>query len=177
MDAEKFDALLRAMDAGDESALKTIQQYYGRQIKWVAYSIINDWHYANDILNDVLTKLWNKSHKFRNIRSPDACIYDLAKKTSYDFYRKYLKKHKNEVRIDELSSGEAKTYLAADDSHFVDFLSMIAELDETEKEIVIKKIAFGYTHAMLAKELGMPEGTVKWKYRQILDKLKKNILP
>lgn len=177
MEIESFNALLRQLDMGDESALLTIQREYGKQIKWVAYSIINDWHHSRDILNEVLSTLWNKSKKFQNIENPDGCIYELAKKASYSFYRKYLKKQKNEVRLDKiLEKDEARYLVHIDDYSGISFIEMISGLNETDKEIIIKKIGFNFTHTEIAKDLKMPEGTVKWKYQKILKKLRE-IMP
>jgi RNA polymerase sigma-70 factor (ECF subfamily) len=177
MEAEKFNFLLRLIDRGDEAALVAIQQAYEKQIYWVAFSILHDWHYSRDIANEVMSTLFNKSRKFQNIQSPDACIYDLAKKASCDFYRKYVKKHKCEISIENVPPKDALQYLVhIDDYSNMDFMQLLSTLDDTEKEIVIKKISFNYTHTEIASDLKMPVGTIKSKYHDILVKLRKNLL-
>lgn len=176
MEAERFNGLLRLIDMGDESALNAIHAEYGKRIKWVAYSILGDWHHAKDVLNAVMKTLWNKSHKFQNIQNPFACIYDLAKKASYTFYRDNLKKKQFEVALDVVPEEEAARFLVHTDDHSeFEFLSMIGCLNEIEREIIVKKIAFKFTHVEIAQDLNIPEGTIKWKYGEILDKLRKKI--
>lgn len=170
MDAETFNSLLRRLDIGDEEALVMIQKEFGRQIKGMAYSIVNDWQDSTAVLNDVMITLWNKSNKFQNIISPNACIYNLTKKASYTFYRKYIKKHKKQVCIDDIPNNAA---LIHNDNHSeLNYIEMISCLDEIEKEIITMKILFKYTHAEIAHDLKLPESTVKWKYQNILKKLK-----
>lgn len=52
---------------------------------------------------------------------------------------------------------------------------LTATLTEEEREIVIMHAVWGYKHKEIAKEKGLPLGTVTWKYNEAIKKLRKEI--
>ncbi len=174
MDAEKFDQLLRMIDIGNETAFRELYDYYAKKIISVAYLILNDIHSANDALDNVMIIIWNKSRSFKNIESPNALIYRMSKNAAIDIYRRINKKKEREKSIESLLKESCLTdQHQINEINQVEFLSLISVLEDIEKEIIIKKIVFMDTHTEIAKDLGLPIGTVKWKYQNILQKIKK----
>ncbi len=173
MKANEFDLLLRRLDEGDESALVDIYNAYGKKIIGVAVSIVGDIQHAQAVLDDVLVLLWNKSKKFNNIVCPDALIYDLARKSACTYYRKYIKKSKRDVSLDDESI--ADSLIQSYDEGNVDYMLLISKLNDTDREIINRRIFFKSTLAEIAESMNMPEGTLKWRYIQMLHKLTNKI--
>lgn len=172
MDAERFNYLLRQIDNGDEKALEEIHDFYCRKIKAFSFSYVKNWHYTDDVLNEVIINIWNKSRKYRDIKNPKALIYTLTKNISLDYYKKYLKKYKQHNDFDTLSKKDVFLYLTDNNSYNeFEFFSMISSLPEKEKEILTKKILFDYTFKEISEEIGIPLSTVMYKYDKILKDL------
>lgn len=169
MEAEKFDLLLRRIDDGDERAFEIIYREYAKKIKLVAISILQDSRYADEVLDNVMIAIWNKSAKLKHIVCPDAFIHKMAKNASIDIYNHLKRRAKRELNnLDVLEP----THL---DSYKSDFNSYVECLDEAERDIVIKRIVFGYAFREIAEELKIPESTLKCQYGVILEKIKKHL--
>lgn len=50
---------------------------------------------------------------------------------------------------------------------------MTKTLGETEREIVLLHAVWGYKHREIARMTGLPLGTVTWKYKTALEKLRR----
>ena len=172
MSEEEFNILMKLVDAGDNSSLEKIYDFYALKIKRIAFAILGDIHYAEDVLQKVLIILWNKSKRFLNVHSPDSLIYRLAKNAAIDIYRQNKKRAKKYVSLDKMQ--EEKNFEVPIDNDFskFEFLSIISSLDEKEKDIVYMKAFLGYTHREIAEYLKMPEGKIKWKYQVTFKKIK-----
>ena len=169
MTADCFRALAERIVRQDYSALEEIYSFYGKKIKWAAFNVTGDWGYSEDVLSEVLIKLWNKAGKFKNVGAPDAFIYKLSKLTAIDYYRAKLKKHKAELRLEGLTRPPAYN----DSYTETGFSGMLRPLDAEAREIVIMKIKFGFTYKEIAGLLKIPPGTASWKYGEALVKLRK----
>lgn len=174
MDAQEFNLILRRIDNRDEKALEIFYNTYKKKIKFIAFTFISDWHYADDVLIEVTTDIWSNSKKYININKPEGWLYMVVKNASYNFYRKYMQKDKNTLELSQLSKTEMSRLAENDDYSMLYFLSDISKLDETDKEIVSKKIVLKYTHKEISEELGIPLGTVLWRYSNVLKNLKKD---
>ena len=173
MEAKEFNSLLRLIDIGDEDSFEKIYNEYAKKIKSVAFSVLSDTHYAKDVLQNVMIRIWNKSKSFKNIKSPNAFIYTLAKNASIDLYRKVKKRRKRFLSLDKMQEDMDYEIPFETDFSNVEFLSMISYLDDVTQEILIRKLIFRDTHNEIAEDLNLPEGTVKWKYQCGLKEIEK----
>ena len=174
MNEKDFNDLIKSVNAGDEKALEKIYNFYAKKIKYIANSILSDSHYAEDVLQNVMIILWNKSKRFLHIHSPDSLIYRLTKNASLDIYRSNKRRNKKNISLDKMH----------DDMHFeipieadffrAEYMSIISSFDKVEKEILHMKIVLGLTHKEISEELKMPIATVKSKYLRVLKKLQIN---
>lgn len=67
-------------------------------------------------------------------------------------------------------SDEASTDTSTDEQavNRVDLLAVLNRLPPEEREIVLLKAVAGLAHREIAAMLGVPEGTVRWKYGRAL---------
>ena len=55
------------------------------------------------------------------------------------------------------------------------FSQALETLNDAEKEIINLRVGFDMTFKEISEALGIPLGTVAWRYRQALNKLKKTV--
>jgi RNA polymerase sigma-70 factor, ECF subfamily len=54
----------------------------------------------------------------------------------------------------------------------LDVVQALLQLGEVDRQIVMLHDLAGFTHAEVAAELGLPAGTVRWRYRVALARLR-----
>lgn len=176
VDAKDFEKLLYRIAKSDNDALREISDEYSHKIYRVGAIYCKDAYYANDIVNLVLTAIWQNADKYRsmNIRNPDNWIFEMAKNKALDYLRKAYNKKSNHVEYNDIIEKEVLCYLSVDNNFSeIEFESMIMPLSENEKLIVRKKILYCYTHNEIAEELGIPLGTALWQYHNAIKKLRR----
>ncbi len=170
MDEKRFNHIIKLIDIGDQSAFEELYNEYAKRITVLAYSILKDSGFAQDVLQSVMIKIWQKSSAIKRVKNPDAYIYTLTKNIAIDYYRINSKRYKNEISLEEINIASP-----IDEQSKLIFFSLIEVLDDDEKEIVIMKLVFNYTHFQISEEMKLPEGTVRWKYKVAIDKIRKYI--
>jgi len=170
MEAPKFNELLEQIGKGDQTAFTMLYNEYCEKILYAAFSIVSDRSYAEDISNEVFIKIWNGRNGY--VKNPNAWIYKMAKNTALNFYRDNIKKLKNLVPFESVE--KSKVTLLSENEAFclMEFQSMLIDLNETDKEIVIMKLFYSYTYPEIAAELRIAVGTVYARYKSALEKIK-----
>ena len=69
----------------------------------------------------------------------------------------------------------ADSLIQSYDEGNVDYMLLISKLNDTDREIINRRIFFKSTLAEIAESMNMPEGTLKWRYIQMLHKLTNKI--
>ncbi|MCL2796506.1 MAG: RNA polymerase sigma factor [Firmicutes bacterium] len=169
MEAFIFNDLLERVAKSDQAAFTTIYNAYCKRVKWVAFSVVGDLNYAEDVVSEVFLKLWDGQNKY--VKNPNAWIYEITRNAALDLYRKHIKKGKNAVSLEALCESGA-TPAAEDSFSLTEFQSMIASFDKTDQEILTKKLAFSYTFPEIAAEVRLSVGAVFKRYQKCLEKLK-----
>ncbi len=162
------DCALCALAEGDRNALSEIYDCMGKQIYFLAYSILKDHHDAEDVLGEVLCELANKASVYKKGTSPRAWILSIARNFALKAYRD----RKNHLPLDEIS--EDARY-AGDDSEFLSRLRMldaIRTLSDEEGEIVLLHIESGMKFREIGEIMGLKPATAQKKYRRALAKLR-----
>ena len=174
METLRFNALLERISKKDESAFDELYNEFFKKIKWVAFITLGNMTYAEDVLSEVCIKIWNKDHGY--IKNPNAWIYQITKNAALTFHKQHVKKYKNNVPLESIAESEVYTKSSAETFCFVEFQTMLAGLDEVDREIVIKNVAYSYTFAEIAEEMKISAAAVHKRYQNAREKLKKVFL-
>ena len=166
METLRFNALLERIAKKDEPAFIELYEEYGKKIKWVAFITLGSRDIVEDILNEVCIRIWNSPHGY--VTNPNAYIYQITKNTALNFYKKNLKGSKNNVSLESVAESAA----VPDAFAFVEFTALLLGLNETEREIVIRKVMYSYTYPEIAAELKISVGLAHKRYQNALIKLK-----
>jgi RNA polymerase sigma factor (sigma-70 family) len=135
----------------------------------MALSILRDFELAEDVLQEVYFKLYRHS-KYNQVTNVRAWLIRVTRNTALDLYRK----KKRELTGFDDQYFERLEYISEDPVDKIVLSKYLALLDSGERQIVIMKDISGLKQE-IAKIMEMPLGTVLWKYRIALKKLKKGL--
>lgn len=160
-------------DMSDKSIedFEVLYNKFKKDVFAIALSIVKDIDLAKDVQQDVFVKLFLQL-KNKEISNLKCWLISVSRNTALDLYRK---------RAHEIYSFDDKTF---DNIKFVNdddpvdrilLINCLKVLDHYERQIVILKAVSGLKHREISQIIEQPLGTVIWRYRTALAKLKKNI--
>lgn len=168
------DSLIIELQNGNERAFERIYQLYSESIYGIIYSIIKDKKIAEEVLQDVFLKIWEKAPDYSSEKGRFfTWILNIARNTSIDIIRS--KSYKNEqlnlksdnfVDILEAKSNFSETVDAIGLKKYIDALKPVC------KKLIDYLFFKGYSQKETSEELDMPLGTVKSRNRVCIDKLR-----
>lgn len=171
---------MRRIQDGDEEALRALYNTYKSLIFGLLLSILGDRQEAEDCLQDVFTQVWKKADRFNPERGrPYSFIVTMARNKAID--RTRSSGYKNQQRQDYVIDDFTMTPVDAENSPFEAatrtdranrLRRALAELPEKERRVI--RIAYfeGLTQKEIAERTGIPLGTVKYRTRQGMMKLR-----
>ena len=165
---KQFKKLMKLIKQEPEKGLQLFYEIYAKIILTTALVICRSMDKANEVVNDVLVKIWKLAEKHQDIDNPEGWIYVITANTAKDAIReRYIYSlHDNivdnEDKIQEIVDKEAFNWL-------------IKDLSEIEQTIMIHKFVLQYTFQEIATELKKPLTTVTSIYYRALDKIKRTI--
>ena len=143
----------------------------------VIFRIVRDTASVEDVLQNTYMKAWKNRDKFKGGSSLKTWVYAIAKNEALAYLKK---KRRYAIHIDTL------TFRAASDGilHTLDDPYYTIQASNIEKAVnaipslilktVLKRRMMGESEKEIALDLGIPEGTVKSRYRRAKAYLVKN---
>lgn len=176
MTDRQFERRIKMIQQGDKQGLKEIYDEYGKMIYQCAFQILHSPHDAEDVTSDFFLKLWKIAdtycfggkHKRWLVTIARNMALDLIKKKSHEQLTVNDDENFSEEPADSVSTEETVTGNMA-------VAEALDSLDESEREIVNMKIFADMTFKDIAAVLEKPIGTVTWKYRNAIAKLRELI--
>lgn len=164
-----FNKLLRRISKDPEKGLNEFYQVYGRLIFRTAKNICGSYDMANDVVNQVLVKIWKLTERQPKIKNPNGFIYVITSNCAKDCL-----KERREVELNEaISVGEDNIQELLDQDAFE---SQISFLPEYERSIMIRRFASRQTFKEIAETDGKPLSTITTTYYRCLEKIERNII-
>lgn len=164
-------ALVARIRDGEDDAVKTILEMYGGAVKSIALRVLRNETLAEDTTQDVFVALWQAPEKYDSGRgSLRTFLVTLAHRRAVDAVRSEQSRFRREEKVPQDVAG------SIDDEVWSRSVSesvrrAVEELNEGERD-AIKLAYFGaLTYVEVAKQLGVPEGTVKSRIRSGMRKL------
>lgn len=176
MTDRQFERRIKMIQQGDKQGLKEIYNEYGKMIYQCAFQILHSPHDAEDVTSDFFLKLWKIAdtycfggkHKRWFVTIARNMALDLIKKKSHEQLTVNDAEDFSDEPADRVSTEETVTGNMA-------VAEALDRLDESEREIVNMKIFADMTFKDIAAVLEKPIGTVTWKYRNAITKLREFI--
>ncbi|MFH5886037.1 sigma-70 family RNA polymerase sigma factor [Halalkalibaculum sp. DA3122] len=176
-------ALVKRIKGGDTKALEELYELYKSLLFGMILSIVKKREEAEDLLQEVFMKIWEKAHTFDEERgNVYSWIVTITRNKSIDRIRSkgYKTQQKTSTSVNEPAltlEGDnfdpLETTIFSDRSELVK--RALEKIPEEQREVI--KVAYygGMTQSEIAEHLDIPLGTVKTRTRQGMIKLK-NIL-
>nr|WKN34764.1 sigma-70 family RNA polymerase sigma factor [Tunicatimonas sp. TK19036] len=169
------EQLIRGLRNKDKQAFTYLYDHYSPAIFGVISRIVTEPKVAEEVLQDVFLKFWNKiDHYDESKGALFTWMLTLTRNTSRDRLRskEYKSTHKTDSISDYVHKVEG-THAVNPDVSDIGLRNTLGQLNE-EQQFVVEMLYFrGYSQSELSKEFDIPLGTVKTRVRSAMLKLRK----
>lgn len=175
MEDRVFDQCMERIRKGDKDALKEIYISYGGYVFHLILGILGNRENAEDVTSEFFIKLWDIADKYVPGTGHRGWLSRIARNMAIDF----LRANKREIPYDTEEPEFERAADAGRDTTQEEALGnmtveeALACLKPAEREIVHLKIIGDFTFEEIAGMLGSPMGTVTWRYREAIKKLRR----
>lgn len=153
-------------------AVNLIFENYGKALYGIIYKVVADHQDCEEVLQDVLVKIWEKSAMYDNTKGRlYTWMVSIARNAAIDKTRSKINKQNRKtdssddyVTIDKGAMGVRPDTIGVRD--------LTKKLPEDQRQVLEYAYFKGYTQKEISEELNMPLGTVKTKVRSGLNGLK-----
>ncbi|MCC7446279.1 MAG: sigma-70 family RNA polymerase sigma factor [Anaerolineae bacterium] len=166
--------LMRRIAANDQQAFRAIYQQYGKAIYSLAYHVLQNTTWAEEVTQDTFLKVWQQKTQWDpnkgNLRN---WLLRITHFTAIDRLRQ--ERRQPNLHPDAIEEVEDEIPASLRDSAWQDgiVLQMLVKQLPREQAFLIDLAFFrGMTHAEIADETHMPLGTVKTRLRNGLQRLR-----
>ena len=185
MTETEFEKCIKAMNHGRKDGLKKIYEEYAPYIYGIVRSVLPNREDAEDVTSDFFIRLWEKSESYKAGNGHKGWMATIARKMAVDRIRKYRKEEvvdfsatNHEEESENPSTRIAMNAVSPDDveKEVVSGISIreaLQKLNEREQNVIHMKIMGEMTFQEIADILGEPLGTITWRYREAIKKLRR----
>jgi len=176
-------ALVRRVQARDEIAFREVVERYQAKVFSIIYGILRNHNDAEDIAQQVFSKIYFSIQNFDFRSSLLTWIYKITVNECYDYLRK--KRVRKLVYESDFSEEDAlemeNTGSAAEQAPGVDetlarrdlAVKLLAKISEEDRNLILLKEVEGHSVEELSEMTGMNENTIKVKLFRARQKLVK----
>jgi RNA polymerase sigma-70 factor (ECF subfamily) len=171
--ADDEAVLLARLQAGDELALATLYQQLGGYVYGLVRRVTGSDSAAEDITQDVFTKLWLEPHRVDLGRGTIRAFLGVTShRRSVDWVRSETRRDQRELRSGSAPPTTADVADEATDRVRAQRVRVaLAALPDSQREAVELAYLGGLSYREVADHLGIPEGTAKSRLRLALRRL------
>jgi RNA polymerase sigma-70 factor (ECF subfamily) len=175
--------VVRRCQAGDDAAFRQIVERHQSKVFAIIYGIVRNRNDAQDIAQQVFTKIYFAIKKFDFRSSLLTWIYKITTNECYDYLRK--QKVRKLVYESDMAEDDERTMenssLAVEKRAGIDqrtekrdyLMKLLSKVSEEERTLLIQKEVEGLTIEELAEQTGLNENTIKVKLFRARQKLVK----
>lgn len=164
---KELDKCLVDIQQGDEAAFEMLYKETRKALFAFIYTYTNDYTSTEDMLQETYIRIRRNVDKYSAGSNALSWIFTIAKNVTLND----IKKNSRTIPYDFSERDDiAGTYEERYDTPVFDAINECLESDE--KRIVFLYVLSGYKHREIAEILGIPIGTVLWKYNKAIKKLK-----
>lgn len=165
---KEFLALLKRIRKDPQGGLKEFYEKYGKLITCTARLYSRNDFVANEIVNEVLIKIWRNSDTFDEITNPEGWLYVITINCAKSLLRKRRYVPLNETMADEKDG--IQELIDTDSFYF-----MIKDLSETEQQIIIHRCISRFTFEEIGDMLDKSTSTISSTFYRAMEKIKEKM--
>lgn len=166
---ETLESLLGATANGDKDAFRVLYDRSSAKLFGVVLRILKNRQKAEDVLQDVYLKIWQKASTYDPIQGkPITWMATIARNRAIDIIRA----SRPEQTVDEPGDEEEIFKLGGQDADNVDVADLeslrfcLGEMKEDDRNYVLLAYYEGYSREELAERFSSPVGTIKTRLRR-----------
>ncbi len=182
-DGDDDIALIQSIANGDRPALRALHDRYAGLVYATVFKVLNDHEDAEDVTQEVFFRVWSRAHLFRAQKGkPATWLTVMARNRAIDRLRSkqrranYYGAYESEADATgfEIHDNDpTKLAQIKDDAQRV--RRAVLELTPEQRQAIELTYFEGWTHKMIAEDLGEPLGTIKARVRRGLARLKRRL--
>ncbi len=149
---------------------------HGEKLMRLAYTYVKDKHIAEDILQDVFLKAYEKQHQFKGKSSYETYLYRMTVNRCKDYMKSWpFKKLFFTERVEEphTSTSAEEIFIRFEEDY--ELGEQILSLPIKYREVVIFYFYLDYSIGEICETLQLSERTVYTRLRRARERLKKNL--
>lgn len=186
MNEHQFEEAAARMVRGDKAGLKEIYENYVGYIYRIIYEVLQNKENAEDVTSEFFIRLWDKAEQFKPGSGHKGYLAAMARNMAIDFLRKYKREELTAMMQDigsgpeeeektgaKLTSGGADSKVEQEVIGDMTVKQALEALKPAERQIVSLKVLGEMTFKEIAAAMNIPMGTVTWKYRNAMKKLRR----
>lgn len=181
------EILIRLISQSDKEvsgqALSELYDRYSRLVYSLAYHIVGDGAVAEEIIQDVFVRVWDKANTYRvNEAKVSTWLSSIARNRAIDVLRKQsVRPEHHSIGLDEVSYFELQAQNNPEESTEMSLRrekvhAAIKILPEEQLEALSLSYFYGLSHSQIADILDEPLGTIKTRIRLAMQKLKDHFI-
>jgi RNA polymerase sigma-70 factor (ECF subfamily) len=181
IEEESDKNLARMSFEGSEDASRELVKRYGERIKNHIQTLVPDTRDAEDISQEVFAKAFQMIGSYDSKYAFSTWIYTIARNSSIDFIRK---RKINAKSFEDLMGGEesnsAYRLVPSPEEHLIfeqeieKIKNAIDSLPEQYRVVAEMRFIHEYAYEEMARELGLPLGTIKTRIKRAKERLHKD---
>ncbi len=175
MTDKEFDLGMEQIKRQEKEGLRLIYDEYGSYIYKLFLSLVKSPQDAEDLTSDFFLRLWQRSEQYRSGAGHKAYLARIAHNMAVDHLR--TSGRLSFTLDDDETDYDPPDTVRTDDTAVdgISFDEAVRSLPEAEGEIVSMHIGMELTFKEIAKALRLPLGTVTWRYRSAIERLRKTV--
>jgi RNA polymerase sigma factor (sigma-70 family) len=165
---------VKRLQARDKTALDYLYDHYSGAIYGVISRVIKTEEIAEEVLQDVFLKYWNKIDSYEPSKGKlFTWMLNIARNHAIDRTRsRELSKEKKTDGIENFVNNGDTSAIEETFSDSIGVKELLANLPE-EQQFIVEHLYFkGYSQSELAEEFNIPLGTVKTRLRIAMQQLR-----
>lgn len=169
-------AILQRITARDPRGMELLYDRYGGVAFALAQRLLNDRGAAEDVVQEAFLNVWRQGATYDTSRGTvRTWLLTVVHHRAIDRLRTFRAKARGDVAIDGMLFLQAKEDTWATVAEGLDrerIQQAVSTLPPEQRQVVEMAYFGGFTHAEIARQVGIPLGTVKGRMRLALDKLR-----
>lgn len=169
------EELILSLQQRDQQAFSYLYDNYAPALNGVIYRMVEEKELAEDILQEAFIKIWDNFSQYDSSKGRlFTWMINLTRNLTIDTLRSKNYKKQQKISTDENSvSNLSNNYSGAERFDTIGLRKNLENLKPEQKTIINLAYFSGYTQEEIAKEIGIPLGTVKTRMRTAIIELRK----
>jgi len=176
MDVSDQD-LLRAIASGDRAAFGAFYDRHAPRVLGLLVRLVRHRADADEVLQDTFWQVWTQAGQYDPDRAaPQAWLVLIARSRAFDLLRRRARRTEPAIEREPCRCHDAAGELAAAESSR-EVHAAVSRLPDEQRQAVWLAFFGGLTHDQIARQQGIPLGTVKTRIRLGMRRLREMLHP